>query len=43
MIDAHIEKLNTALKDIRNEKYDSVYVLDEKEMEEAKVKKRKKE
>ena len=43
VIDAHIEKLNTALKDIRNEKYDSVYVLDEKEMEEAKVKKRKKE
>ena len=37
VIAAHIEKLNETLKDIRNEKYDAVYILDEKEIDAVEV------
>jgi predicted kinase len=37
VIAAHMEKLNAAIKDARTERYDAVYILNEKEMDEVKV------
>jgi len=41
VIGAHIAKLNDALKDLRNEKYDAVHILNETEMDRVRIKMRK--
>ncbi|NQT19850.1 MAG: AAA family ATPase [Planctomycetes bacterium] len=41
VVAAHIEKLDIALKETRNERYHAVYILDEKEMDRAQVSKTK--
>lgn len=38
----HIQKLHRAINDIRNERYEAVYVLDEKEMDEVKIRRTRK-
>ena len=42
VVAAHVDKLNAALGDTRRERYHAVYILDEKEMDRARMKKTKK-